>query len=156
MSSPVSPVRSESSWIVIDLDGTLCDNTHRLHVLSRQPRNWDLFHSMLDKDSPKPAVACVVRSMRGYGFRAALCTGRPERYRDDTMNWLQRHAVDWDRLLMRPDGNKESDDIVKPALVAEAGIVLGNTLFIMEDRDKMVRCWRLLGFTCFQVQEGAY
>lgn len=156
MLSTPATVPPATIWAIIDLDGTLCDITHRLHILSEPKKKWAEFHALLVDDIPNLAISIIMRAIRGYGVRIALCTGRPEEYRDETMDWLRKHAIDWDRLLMRPEGNYQSDDLVKPALAADAGLTKDNVLFIMEDRDKMVRMWRQLGFVCFQVQEGAY
>lgn len=144
------------SWAIFDLDGTICNNTHRLHILEMLPRDWDRFHSYLHKDTPNEAVVMTMRALQALGIKIALCTGRTETYRDQTIAWLRRHDLAWDRLLMRPEGNKQSDDIVKPALADDCGFSPDNVLFVMEDRDKMVRKWRQIGYVCFQVQEGAY
>jgi hypothetical protein len=59
-------------------------------------------------------------------------------------------------LLMRPRGDRRDDPTVKPELLVARGIVPENTAFILEDRNRMVKRWRELGFTCWQVAEGDF
>lgn len=141
-------------WVVSDLDGTLCDVNHRLK--HAQDREWDLFHSKCIYDMPVLPVREALRAYRLAGYKIALCTGRTEPYRQPTRNWLFRHGIEWDALLMRREGDVRSDTIAKPELVSDFGITHSKTLVVLEDRDKMVSTWRSLGFHCFHVAPGAF
>ena len=92
------------SLAVFDVDGVLADVTHRLHHLEARPQRWERFFQAADRD---PLLA------EGAGrLRAALAehdvvylTGRPERTRRLTEQWLARHDLPTGPLIMRADAD---------------------------------------------------
>jgi acid phosphatase class B len=79
---------------VIDLDGTLFDNSHRQGFIQSVKRDWDLFYrpDMLEKDTPIPAAQKVLaRLTMNREHRMVFLTGRPERTRSVTKTCLARH-----------------------------------------------------------------
>src|SRR6478735_3260808 len=72
---------TDRRWIVIDLDGTLCDCSHRVHLA--QAKQWDDFHAGIMDDKPYPEVVEFVKIISPH-YNTILCTGRPETYRKDT------------------------------------------------------------------------
>jgi hypothetical protein len=139
-----------------DLDGTLCDTQWR--EVHAQRRDWNAFHAGMVQDSPSAAVLLVVRSFISHGVPVVYFTGRPERYRAATTEWLEHHFVDSAHLYMRPDEDKRTDAELKAAQYQQfkdacPDLVL---MFVMEDRDRVVAMWRDLGVPCFQVRPGAY
>lgn len=143
--------------IVIDLDGTLCNSSHREHLA--QNKQWDDFHAGLVNDTPHRDVQLLIESLYDRHYIVFL-TGRSEAWRNQTLKWLEDHSIMGDTLLMRPKGDWSSDTVIKPQLLANhcLGIVdaVARVKFILEDRDKMVECWRNLGFNCWQVRPGGY
>jgi FMN phosphatase YigB (HAD superfamily) len=145
--------------VVVDLDGTLCNAKHREHLA--QSGLWDDFHALLVEDEPNSDVKefCEI-----YGFKwdvqIVFCTGRNDRWRNETLNWLSKHRIYADDLLMRPDGNYDSDTVIKPKMLcqwlADNCLKESDVMVILEDRDKMVDCWRNLGFNCWQVRASGY
>ena len=145
------------SILVVDLDGTLCDVRHRLHLA--QASEWDEFHNHLENDVPIKATAEIVGTM-SILHEIVIATGRNERYRLRTVNWLNKHHIRCDALLMRPDDNYESDHLLKPRMLLEYleenERKLENIIAVIDDRDKVVAAWREMGLVCLQPQEGAY
>ncbi|MFD5558548.1 hypothetical protein ACFWIA_32540 [Streptomyces sp. NPDC127068] len=90
---------------VFDLDGTLADTGHRQRFLERNPPDWDAFFAAAPDDPPlTEGVALVLRT-------AATCevlylTGRPERCRRDTLDWIAAQGLPAGRLLMRRNGDR--------------------------------------------------
>lgn len=148
--------------VVVDLDGTLCDSAHRDHLA--RAGEWNEFHGALMNDEPHEAVARLVAILAGSEQELIVLglTGRNERYRMATNNWLAAHDIVLDDLLMRPDNDFTSDHELKPQMLEawcqdEWGrAALDSVLFILEDRDKVVEAWRNLGFICWQTQPGGY
>ncbi|MFI2372768.1 hypothetical protein [Streptomyces sp. NPDC018833] len=90
---------------VFDLDGTLSDAGHRQYLLERRPRDWDAFFAAAPQDPPLPegvrmcleaAVECEVLYL----------TGRPERCRADTLDWIAAQALPEGRLFMRRNDDR--------------------------------------------------
>lgn len=165
----------ERRFIVVDLDGTLCDSAHREHLA--RAKEWDEFHAGIPDDLPHWDVVdlltvldCSLNTMVADMEVIAL-TGRNERYRLTTEAWLNKHRIKVDHLLMRPNDDWRSDDLLKPKLLVDfaAGCpaeqvwsqehiedAKRKVWFILEDRDKVVEAWRNLGFRCWQTQPGGY
>ena len=148
---------SAAPVLIVDLDGTLCDDGHRkIHLLNK---DWDSYHSALHLDTPFPDVVALIEKVIDVWDVIAL-TGRPEEHRLKTEKWLVEHKIAVDMVFMRPTANYESDAIIKPRLLAEAYGSMENAkrrvAFILEDRDIMVAAWRQLGFNCWQVREGTH
>ena len=157
--------------IVCDLDGTLCDITHRLiHVKPKTKKDWDAFFDGVIDDKVNEPVLRVLQEMTlgncgctyGRPRKIIFCSGRPERCRVDTVEWLRRAEEDrFDpdlenyELYMRKDGDYRSDVIVKQEIL-DKHIDKERVLFVLDDRQSVVDMWRRNGLTCFQVAEGNF
>lgn len=140
--------------VVCDLDGTLGDAAHRQHLA--QAQEWDTFNAASWHDEPIAATTEALAAFMARGYIIVLCTGRNEKYRELTLEWLKIHNIAYHRLLMRPEANFDSDTVVKPLLLTEHGYPPEKVLCILEDRTKVVATWRELGYTCWQVAAGSY
>lgn len=150
--------------VVVDLDGTLCDSAHREHLA--RAGLWDEFHSLLGNDQPNKPAAELIKILVGSERELVIVglTGRNERHRNATQDWLLLHDIVLDELLMRPDSNYENDHLLKPRMLCEWIISetgekeepLSFVMFVLEDRDKVVEAWRNLGCACWQVKSGGY
>ena len=95
---------------VFDLDGTITDASHRLHYIASagKKRNWKKFFEEIPLDPAfKPMVGLVKSLSRDLDSTVIMQTGRPEKYRHETITWLARHNLNncYDTLLMRQDGS---------------------------------------------------
>ena len=149
-------MHDEGDIVVVDLDGTLCDHGHRKHLLMSQ--EYDAYNAACVDDSPNRKVLAAVRAFAAAGLTIVICTGRTDKYRNQTFNWLFLHNVPVNELLMRPEGNFHPDHELKPAILREwiEELVGSNVLVVLEDRDRVVRAWRDAGYECWQVQEGDF
>jgi len=148
-------------WIVVDLDGTLCEIGHRLSFA--QAGQWDLFHQQCIHDDPNEQVALILQLLTANLKPIVALTGRNEQWRKTTIHWLRQHGLSlvFDELLMRPDGNFEPDHELKIAMLEEffdssEGGAISNVFLVLEDRDKVVQAMRDYGLTVWQVKEGDY
>lgn len=147
------------NWIIVDLDGTLCDCTHR--VVHAQNKQWDEFHKGIPEDKPHQDVVAAIKAL-GWTHNILVCTGRNEANRQATIKWMIDNdlADHIDEILMRPNDNRDPDHELKINMVAEHfGSIedaLDQVLFVLDDREKVVDAWREAGFRCWQVQEGSY
>ncbi|MFJ8079315.1 hypothetical protein ACIQ6Y_01620 [Streptomyces sp. NPDC096205] len=90
---------------VFDLDNTLADTAHRQHFLRTRPRNWDAFFAAAPQDPPIPqGVALAVESAEEC--EVVYLTGRPERCRRDTLEWLAAHGLPEGRVHMRGNADR--------------------------------------------------
>lgn len=116
------PAVSEARPIaVIDIDGVVADVRHRLHHLSGRRKNWDAFFAAATEDPPHAEGLTRVREL-DEDHEILFLTGRPERCRRDTEQWLARHGLGGRELLMRPDTDRRPAAILKvEALDRRAG-----------------------------------
>ena len=105
---------------VVDIDGVLADATHRQHLVARRPKDWDAFFAAVGEDPVIEPGRDLVRSLAA-DHAIVLLSGRPERTRVDTVAWLERHGIDWERLVLRPDADHRPAPAVKAGLIATVG-----------------------------------
>ena len=97
---------------VFDVDNTISCSDHREHFLKGYKKDWDAFHSACVFDSPiKPTIK--VLNALSYNTAIVLLTGRNEKYRKQTENWLKTQSIVPDCLLMRKDDDFRPDWQVK-------------------------------------------
>lgn len=90
---------------VFDLDGTLADSAHRQRFLERRPRDWDAFFAAAPQDPPlAQGVALALRSTEEC--EVVYLTGRPERCRRDTVEWLAAQGLPEGRVWMRRNDDR--------------------------------------------------
>ncbi|MBO8202356.1 hypothetical protein JW613_29335 [Streptomyces smyrnaeus] len=103
---------------VFDLDGTLADVRHRLTFLQQRPRDWDAFFAAA-VDDPPLAKGVALALETAERCELAYVTGRPERCRADTVEWLRTHGLPTGRLLMRAEDDRRPARVTKPVLLRQ-------------------------------------
>lgn len=139
-------------FVVFDLDGTLADVVHRLHHISNGRRDWDGFFDACDLDPPIVPVMDTFRALKAAGHHIEIWSGRSDRVRSKTEDWLARHGVEPARLRMRVDGDHQPDDDLKESWLDPCQL----PDLIFDDRQKVVDMWRRRGITCAQVAPGNF
>lgn len=151
---------------LIDIDGTIADNQHRQWVLedNKFKPDWELFFSKMGDDKPIPHMRELTKLLLNTYQETGeaqnyliYVTGRPERFRAMTEGWLATHRFpkgDW--MYMRPDGDHRPDHIVKLELLEQIRKDGFNPTMAFDDRDQVVRMWRMNGVPCAQVAEGDF
>lgn len=156
--------------IICDIDGTISDYSKRKHWLAplnggnREQEihgatgvNWEKFNQEAIHDAPIEEVIKIVRwAKNASNTKIILLTGRNDKYRRTTLDWLNLHRIPHDRLLMRKYGDWRADVEVKTELFLKNIVDAYEVLFALEDRDKVVEMWRNLGIRCLQVAKGEY
>lgn len=139
--------------IIFDIDGTLSDLTHRLHHISGTSRKWDEFFDAASDDAPHNEIIELNKILKNAGKTIFVVSGRPEKIRGITEEWLSNHGVVYDELYMRPDGDHRQDFLVKSQILD--GILADNYEidFVIDDRDTVVEMWRERGIVCLQCRE---
>lgn len=138
--------------VIVDIDGTLSDTTHRIHHVTGPNRDWGAFFAAMGDDPVHEPIRDVVGSL-DRDFDILLCSGRPETYRDVTVEWLNRHGIEWARLYMRPADDTRPDHIVKAQLLRGMRKDGFEPYLVIDDRPTVVAMWREQGLTCLQCRE---
>lgn len=145
-------------FFIFDIDGVLADPTHRLPLIEKTPQDWASFFKACDQDTPIWAplfLACDLAKKH----RVELWTGRPERTRVITENWLRHHQarqLSGCVLRMRADGDHRADTLVKREFLEAIRRTGCEPDLIFEDRARVVRMYRDEGLRVAHVAEGEF
>lgn len=141
---------------IVDIDGTLADLGHRLHFINGEKKDWDAFFEGCDKDLPIKDVIDVIRMIGLAGEIIVYLTGRPERVRGKTLEWLFLQGLPNGIVIMRKDGDHREDTVAKRELMG--AIIAGGDKIagVFEDRPSVCRVWREMGLTVFQVNDKEF
>jgi phosphoglycolate phosphatase-like HAD superfamily hydrolase len=142
--------------IVFDIDGTLANIEHRLDYVRCKPKNWAAFDAGIPNDKVNKPVAEVFDTMVMGGHNVILASGRNERSRQATEDWLRKNGFGhYDKLYMRKADDFRSDDIVKQEILDEIIRDYGRKPdMVFDDRPRVVRMWRDNGIFVFNVYQG--
>jgi phosphoglycolate phosphatase-like HAD superfamily hydrolase len=134
--------------VLVDVDGTLSDASHRLHFLRRRPKDWNGFFSAMDADPPLEVVVRWVQNL-AQDHEIVIVTGRPEKYKARTRAWLERHHVPFSRIFMRRDGDRRPDYVAKAEVLRQ--VAPTDIAFAIDDRGPVCAMWKENGIKCYRV-----
>ena len=142
---------------VFDIDGTLANIDHRLDYVRTKPKNWEAFDAGIPNDRVILPVANVFRKLVNSLFcDVVLVSGRNERVRRETENWLAyQNLQGYQKLYMRKLDDYRADDIVKDEIIDEILVdyeKLPDMWF--DDRPRVVKAVRKRGIFVFDVYQG--
>jgi len=147
-----------------DVDGTIADNSHRLHFIGADTtKDWDSFYKASADDKPIFETITVARALDKAGHTILYSTGRSEDIRQITLDWLMKYRLPQAQhlmLYMRKVGDHREDCVVKSEILdhifASYGAGLGGYGGVFEDRQQVVKMYRERGLRVFQVAEGNF
>ncbi|MFE5401912.1 hypothetical protein ACFQ9Z_10975 [Streptomyces sp. NPDC056580] len=120
---------------VFDLDNTLADTAHRQHFLESRPRDWDAFFAAAPADPPlAEGVTLALETARECEI--VYLTGRPERCRRDTLDWLAAHGLPEGRVHMRGDADRRPARFTKLEILRR--LARGRRVRVLVDDDELV------------------
>lgn len=134
----------------------------------RKHKCWNKFFEACKDDSPIQSTIDVVKALSNT-WSVVFMSGRPETYREVTESWLNKngllfmhkdvtstHPYAKANLFMRPAKDTREDFIVKKELYLKYIEPYYKVQCVFDDRDQVVKMWRELGLTCYQVAEGNF
>lgn len=140
---------------IVDLDGTLSDVTHRLHLLPTKDlhltESWSEFNRAAQYDAPIQDTIDTVNMLYKAGMGVVILTGRSDEVETDTILWLDRHKVKYDYLIMRRAEDNRKDTIIKEEVLRAIG--LHHITCAFDDSPNVIKHFRSLGITTYQVTE---
>ena len=140
---------------LFDLDGTLCDLSHRLHHITGEVKDWPAFYAACGEDQPIVHMLDMAYRLARDGANIVYVTGRSDECRDATEVWLDYHAPTG-RVYMRKEGDYRPDDVVKLELLEQVKADGFRPLMAFEDRSRVVKALRAAGIPCAQVADGDF
>lgn len=147
-------VRPKPRAVVFDIDGVLCDTSERIaRVLAvpRAARDWPAYYASMAEWPPTEGWPVLVGLLWESGHTVVLLTARYEKCRTDTEQWLARHDIRYDHLIMRPN-DCPLMDFKGPEmrrLLERFEVALA-----VDDEDAHLVGFRDLGVPCLRVHTG--
>lgn len=159
--------------IIVDLDGTLSLDHARasqyLHLQCHCPEEgdcpkckgkgkyhlWDEYFAACEEDVVNEAVWEIMDTFYPYK-EITILSGRSDVVYDRTVAWLKKNNVPYHDLWLRPKDSRIDDFVLKVSQAKKMGMTPENTLFVLEDRQRVVDAWRAAGYTCLQVAPGNF
>lgn len=145
---------------MFDLDGTLCDLSHRLHFIQGPKKNYDAFYDACGGDKINYPIAALAHALFDAKYTLWLFSGRTSRVLPMTIKWLEESGMGpemWAYMRFRREGDHTPDHLLKKTWWEEIPLPYRqNFLFAVEDRARMAAMWRSLGLPCLQVAEGDF
>lgn len=135
----------KGDFVIVDLDGTLCDITDRRHFVTDDgnEKNWKAFFENIPGDKLRPEVAEIVKYLNRTGKKIVYMSGRPEEYKQQTLEWLMRNDMDFNfTLIMRKKGDRRHDVIVKREFLNKYFPNREQIIGVIDDRPAVVRMWK--------------
>ncbi|MET9514666.1 HAD family acid phosphatase [Streptomyces sp. NPDC002994] len=131
---------------VFDLDGTLADTAHRQRFLERKPRDWDGFFGAAPDDPPLPEGVRMVQESAGE-CEVVYLTGRPERCRRDTLDWLAAQGLPEGRVWMRRDNDRRPARHTKLEILKRLAAQGAEVRMLVDDDELVCVAAEQAGFT---------
>lgn len=149
--------RLDKEVVLCDIDGTLAQIDHRLHYVKDGKKDWKGFFSEMSNDIPRKEIVDMVVKHRNEGKDVFIVSARPEAYRAQTLEWLEKafegEGYPYLTVFMRPDNDKRDDTEVKGDMYRKYFKDL-NVVEVIDDRPRVIRMWRDLGLTVVDVGPG--
>jgi HAD superfamily, subfamily IIIB (Acid phosphatase) len=102
---------------IFDLDDTLADNTHRMHLM--RAGQWDDYFAACPHDPPIVAVVECAIALHVRGFPIVVISGRSESVREETEAWLMKYVCVTERVYLRAQGDFRKNSEVKLEALAD-------------------------------------
>lgn len=134
---------------IFDLDGTVCDERHRNKFAIA--KDWDNYHRLLDGDLPIEQVVKIMHTLNESAW-IILLTARPEKYREMTLAWIDKHGIPCQELHMRPDGDYRTSPELKLEIFTQRIEPEYDVIAVFEDRLDVVKMWRDNAIHCYQTE----
>ncbi len=146
--------QGEKGYVLVDIDGTIADISHRRHHVQGEKKNWGAFFADMEDDTVREDVMEIVRKADQEGYELFLVSGRPNTYRNSTIKWLNDNEIGkyFAGLIMREEFDKRPDTETKLDILKLFGF--DNVAYVIDDRPSVIRMWRENGVKVIDVGGG--
>ena len=133
-------------YIILDLDGCISDDRRRLHLIDHNEpdmtKRYEKYHSVCDSDPP---INRHLFDSLDDSTTAVIFTARPQKYADQTIDWLEKTGIKFEILCMRKDGDHRPSTIIKNEFLSF--IQRNNIIRAFDDKEDVVAMYRNNGIS---------
>lgn len=140
--------------VIFDIDGTIADNSARVHFINGKEKDWDSYNKQSYADKPMHLMLNQL-DIIGLIMPIILLTGRVDSTRKMTIEWLRENGVSYGItanpkkivrktmcLIMRNDNNHIANDIYKKNEIYKLKALGINPLLAFDDDPKCQKMYR--------------
>lgn len=148
-------ITDRSPYVLCDIDGTIADITHRLQYAKGETKDWKKFFSLISEDTVRKDVAKILIGLYNQGNTIIFVSARPDTYRQETLEWLDKNHLSfaW-TLIMRKGNDKREDSIVKKQILETYFKDKSKIKCVIDDRPRVIKMWREEGLEVIDVGNG--
>lgn len=125
---------------LVDLDGTLVDVEEIRWMVTGKRKNFHDFHMQSIHQPPILHVLNLIRKLHENGYKIFVMTGRESKYRDISLEWLEKYQIEFSGLIMRKEGDYRSDIEVKSELFNDH-LSNANVVIAIDDKASLRELW---------------
>lgn len=132
--------------VIFDVDGTLADVSGIRHYVSplaegyRGYKNFDAFHAAASFAPANASVVTMAKVEHESGNKVIVVTSRRQHWEYRTRVWLGKHAIPFDALYMRGNGDTRPDYEVKRDILAQIRETY-DPFLAYDDNPAVIRLW---------------
>lgn len=141
--------------VVFDIDGVICNADARQHFLEKPKKDWRGFFGACGNDELIEETSRLI-SVLTPDVAVVLLTGRPLDVRDITVDWLRRHDIRWNLLIMRERGDYAASLSFKRQTLRRLKADGFNLVMGFEDDTRNQAMFVEEGVPCMYVHSGYY
>jgi hypothetical protein len=149
--------RAPGRAVLVDIDGVISDASQRQHFLKNPEgrRDWRGFFGACGADRPLTAVPALLRLLDPE-LLVVLLSARPAFVFDTTVDWLHRHEIRWDLLVLRADDQHLHAAEFKRGVVRELRSTGFDIELAFDDDEQIVAMYRDESLHALYVHSGYY
>jgi hypothetical protein len=139
------------SVILVDIDHTISNAFWRDSMIGVSP--WDEYHAAAKDDKAFRNMVKLINNLYMAGYEIIAITGRNERFRKLTTDWLIEQEVDIEEILMRPDDNFLKNAEMKLNLIKmRFKGNYKNIHFLIDDNEDTILAFNKIGIATLQIR----
>jgi phosphatidate phosphatase APP1 len=142
----------ERPYAVLDIDATLSDTSKRIHFIERRPKDWDNFFEHA-KDDAVLEEGLAVATTLAADHEIVYLTGRPERTRRITEQWLKDNGFPAGKVYMRSNTDRRPSMLMKLGRLKRLAEVRPVAVLV-DDDISVVKAAEKAGYTVMRADWG--
>jgi predicted secreted acid phosphatase len=143
-------METKKKAIIVDLDGTLCNNPHRLDFKAKSHKDYWPLYEHIPEDIPNEWCVELIRMIELWGTQIIFLTARPDWARNMTLSWLETYsglAPFNYRLIMMPNDWEGDITDFKESIITEI-FKKFEISFAIDDNMDIVKMYESHGIKC--------
>lgn len=141
---PIAPSPEKRLAIIVDIDGTL--------AFSEGIRNpYD--GSRCNEDQPNLRLMRVINELKSQ-YYIIVCTGREDKWQEETETWLDAWGLYYDEFYMRETDDHRKDAVIKKEIYDEYIKPEYQVDIVFDDRPQVIDMWKEEGLLVANVGDN--